>query len=107
MDKKEIIEGILYLLRGTSPTFDGSGYTFLQIKEFLKTNNVEIKQLKELLKKMENEGLIEERHFDEKYNGRVDYSIEKNGINLIEKIKKELKAKGIILDNKWRIPDIN
>ena len=114
MEKEEIIEGILHLLQGTAPTFDGLGYTYLQIREFLKLNNVQgysedekssLQRLKQLLREMEENGLIEERHFEEKYNGRVDYALEQKGIDLIEKKRKESKAKSIKLDDKWKLPD--
>jgi len=53
-------------------------YTFLQIREFLKLNNIkgyfwEGKEswgtLKNLVSEMEKLGLIEERHFDENLGG--------------------------------------
>ena len=74
MDKEEVKEGILCLLQGTAPTGDSIGYTFLEIKEFLKVNNVQgyfeegkehWKKLKDILGEMEEENLIEERHFGE------------------------------------------
>ncbi len=114
MEKEEVIEGILYLLQGTAPTFDGLGYTYLQIKEFLKLNKIQgyskdekssLQKLKKLLHEMEENEWIEERHFEEKYNGRVDYALEQKGIDLIERKRKELKVKGIKLENKWEIPD--
>src|SRR3989344_1395510 len=40
-EKEEVINGILHLLQVTAPTFDGLGHTFLQIREFLKLNNVQ------------------------------------------------------------------
>lgn len=104
MKREEIKEAILYLLQGTSPTGDGTGHTFLEIRQFLKLNNVKgyfednkeaWNRLKELLNKMEEEGLIEERHFGEVLCGRVDYSIEEQGIDLIEKRKK--------LEDKWKL----
>ncbi len=107
MEKEEIIEGILYLLQGTAQTF-------LQIREFLKLNKIQgysedekssIQKLKQLLREMEEKKLIEERHFDEKYNGRVDYALEQNGIDLIEKKRKEVKTKSIKLENKWKLLD--
>ena len=54
---------------------------------------------------MENKSLIEERHFDfsGKYTGRIDYSIENKGIELIEKIRKELKLRGIKIKDKWKL----
>jgi len=114
MEKEEVINGILHLLQVTAPTFDGLGHTFLQIREFLKLNNVQgyseddkssILRLRELLDEMEEENFIEERHFEEKYNGRVDYALEQKGIELIEKIRKEAKVKGVKLDDKWKLID--
>ena len=114
MEKEEVISGILYLLQASAPTFDGLGHTFLQIKEFLKLNNVKgyfedeklsILRLRKLLNGMEEDGLIEERHFEEKYNGRVDYALEQKGIDLIEKNRKEAKVKSIRLDDKWKLID--
>ena len=102
MEIKKIEEGILYLLQGTSPTGDGSGYTFLEIREFLESNNIQgyfeeekysWKKLKDLLEKMEEKELIEERHFGEILGGRVDFSIEQKVSELIEKKQKELKEK--------------
>jgi|TARA_Y100000310_G_scaffold327336_1_gene393532 hypothetical protein len=107
MDEQEIKEGILYLLEGSSPTGDGSGYTLLEIRDFLKLNNVEgffeegkenWKRLKNLLDEMEEGGLIEERHFGEVLGGRVDFSIENPGNDLIEGKRKSLKEK-------WKLPD--
>jgi len=112
MEKEEIKEGILHLLQRTSSTGDGMGWTFLEIRELLKINNVKgyfedtkesWKKLKDLLKEMEEEGLIEERHFGEVLSGRVDFSIEQKGIDWIKKRRKELKHKGIRLENKWKL----
>lgn len=114
MEKEEVIGGILYLLEGTAPTFDGLGYTFLQIREFLKLNKVQgyykdekssLQKLKQLLYEMEEKELIEERYFDEKHNGRVDYALEQKGIDLIEKKRKEAKTKSIKLESKWKLLD--
>lgn len=111
---EEVIEGILYLLQGTAPTFDGIGFTYLQIKEFLKINGIKgffendkssILRLRHLLHNMEENDLIEERHFDEKYNGRVDYAIENKGLEVIKDMIKKAKTKGIKLDDKWKIPE--
>jgi len=94
MKKEEIKEGILCLLAGESPTGDGSGYTLLEIREFLNLNNIEGyfeeneesgNRLKELLIEMEKEGLLEERHFGEVLKGRVDYSIENPGTEFLKK----------------------
>jgi len=107
VDKQEIKEGILYLLEGSSPTGDGSGYTFLEIRDFLKLNNItgffeegkeNWKRLKNLLDEMIEAGLIEERHFGEVLGGRVDFSIENPGNDLIKDKRKSLKEK-------WKLPD--
>lgn len=105
-ETENIEEGILYLLQGTNSTFDGMGYALDEIEEFLELNNVnEVSNLKDFLHKMEDKQLIEERHFDfsGKDLGRVDYSIENKGIELIEKIRKKLKSKGIKLESKWKL----
>lgn len=100
MEKEKVIEAILCQLQRTSPTFEDNGHTLLQIREFLKLNNIKgyfedghgsWKNLKKLLEEMEEGGLVEERHFSEKYSGRVDYSIEQKGINLIKGKKLNLK----------------
>lgn len=106
MEKKQIKEGILYLLQqNSSSAADGMGYTLLEIKDFLKLNTVKgyfeddkqaWKNLKELLSEMEEEGLVEERHFDAGLGGRVDYSIENPGIGMVGKNSK-------ILKDKWKI----
>jgi len=84
MKNKEVIEGILYLLQEKAPTFDGMGYTFLQIREFLKLNSIKgyfeegkepWENLKSLLREMEENNLMEERHFDESLGGRVDIAL--------------------------------
>ena len=68
MEKEEIIEGILYLLQGDNSNFDGFGYTLEEVRTFLKFNKVgEFKEngdLTDFLHEMEQDGLIEERHFD-------------------------------------------
>lgn len=108
MEKEEIIKGILYLLQeGSSSVGDGMGFTLLEIKEYLKLNNVNgyfeesrdswIK-LKKLINGMEEKGLIEERHFGGE--GRVDYSIENPGIEIMEKTDKKVNLK-----SKWKILD--
>jgi len=102
MDKEKIKEGILYLLQRTAPTGDNMGYIFLEIRKFLKLNNVQgyfeetkksWKKLKELLDEMGEEKLVEERHFGNVLNGRVDFSIEQKGIDLLTKKQKDLKEK--------------
>jgi len=107
MDKQGIKEGILYLLEESSPTGDGNGYTFLEIRDFLNLNDIVVffeegkenwKRLKNLLDEMEEEGLIEERHFGEVLSGRVDFSIKNPGISLIEGKKESLKEK-------WKLPN--
>ncbi|MBS3076874.1 hypothetical protein J4233_01245 [Candidatus Pacearchaeota archaeon] len=109
MEKEEIIEGILYLLQGDNSNFDGFGYTLEEVRTFLKFNKVgEFKEngdLTDFLHEMEQDGLIEERHFDfsGKDLGRIDYSIENIGIKKIEEIKKSLKVRGIKLEDKWKI----
>jgi len=103
MEKEEIIEGILYLLQGDNSNFDGFGYTLEEVRTFLKFNKVG--EFTDFLHEMEQDGLIEERHFDfsGKDLGRIDYSIENIGIKKIEEIKKSLKVRGIKLEDKWKI----
>lgn len=64
------------------------GLTFLELskalEEFRESRKEDRKRLKLLLMEMEDEELIEERHFP---NGRVDYSIENKGINCLERQK--------------------
>ncbi|NCN51907.1 hypothetical protein GW931_02755 [archaeon] len=107
MDNEKIKEGILYLLEGVSPTGDGHGYTFLEIKLFFKFNNIlnfceetkeSWKKLKNLLINMEKANLIEERYFGKKFNGRVDFSIEPLGTKLIG-------GKTKFLEKNWKIPE--
>ncbi|MFC1685514.1 hypothetical protein ACFLZZ_00655 [Nanoarchaeota archaeon] len=102
MEKDEIIEGILYLLQ-----FEGElAFTLLEIKDFLKLNGIKEysedeghwRKLKELLVEIENQELIEERHFGKEYHGRVDYSIENPGTQRIKDKQKELKEK-------WKFPE--
>ena len=108
MDKEEIKQGILHLLtQSNSSIGDGMGYTLLEIKDFLKFNNVSEysesdkeswEKIKDLLNEMEEEDLIEERHFGEILSGRVDYSIENKGLQLI-------KNKDKILKTKWKLSE--
>jgi hypothetical protein len=92
MDKETIKDGILFLL-------EGDNYTLLEIRSFFKLNKIEgyfeeekesWRNLKNLLNDMEDQELIEERHFDD---GRVDYSIEQRGIDLIKQKRNKLKSK--------------
>jgi len=96
MEKKEIIEGILYMLQGATSKFDGRRYKYLQILDFLKANNVIVNNLREIIKEIEDKGLIEERHFGKEHDDRVDYSIEQKGIDLIKNKRNELR-------NKWKL----
>jgi DNA-binding PadR family transcriptional regulator len=84
--------GILRLLERLSNSEEG-GWAVADIIKFLEKNKIKKskKELLALLKDMENEGLIEKRHFA---NGNEDYTIENKGI-------KFLKGAG---DCKWLIP---
>src|SRR5687768_663210 len=100
MEKQDVKEGILLLLEGTSPdSADGFGWTFNEIKEYLKLNDIEYEEnaLKILLDEMENEGLIEGRLSG---NTIWDYSIENPGIEII-------KEKGKSLNEKWKLLEDN
>ena len=106
MNKEEIKIGILFLLSHSNENwldekFADNGFTFLEIMEFLKLNNVSIdyKELKILLDEMEDEGLFEERHFGKELMGRVDYDIETPGAKLLE--KQDMSK----LEKKWRLPE--
>ncbi|MDP3992561.1 MAG: hypothetical protein U1B79_01275 [Candidatus Pacearchaeota archaeon] len=79
MDNEKIIKDILHLLSKKSVNYDEMGHTFLEIKDLLK--NIEARKLKQILIDMEDKNLIEERHFAD---GRVDYSIENKGLDLIK-----------------------
>lgn len=96
MEREGIKKCILYLLQ------DGLGHTFLEIREFLNINSVEgysdenkgsLEQLKNLFSEMEDNGLIEERHFND---GRADYAIRQDGIDLIRKKRKKLKREWVL-----------
>ncbi len=109
MRKEEIKEGILYLLQGVSPTGDGVGWTFLEIRRFLRINNIQgyfeetkssWKRLKEIIEEMKNEGLIEERYFGEELNGMVDFSITQKGIDWIKGRDNELQKQIV---KKWKV----
>jgi len=106
MEEQEIKEGILYLLSHNSDIGDGLGHTLIEIQNFLEHNDIWKKdkydqeknkenweKIKNLLDEMEKEGLIEERHFGEELMGRVDYSSENLGFELIKDKEKELEAK--------------
>jgi len=103
MNKQEIKEGILFLLTQHTDEGDGLGYTFDEIRIFLKLNNVarffeeeNTDALNDLLDEMEKEELIEERHFGKVLEERIDFSIENEGIKLIQ-------GKEDFLKNKWKI----
>ena len=96
MNNENIRQGILFLLQyenEESPCKDG--YTFLEIRDFLKLNNngIDHKELKGILTGMEDHKLIEERHFGNEFSGRVDYSNEPLGIGIVEDSINELKEK--------------
>ena len=55
------------------------GVTLLELKSKLKGIRYSEKELKSNLKKLEEQNLIEERHF----NDRVDYSLEHKGYKLL------------------------
>ena len=99
MQNKEIVEGILCLLQGTSPEGDGCGYTIKQIQNFLKENGITIDNLYGFLENFEKKGLVEKR-FLGGLEGRIDFSIEQKGIDLIEELRKKSKIK---LEDKWKI----
>ncbi len=96
MEKNEIIEGILYMLQGATSKFDGQGYKYSQILDFLKANGVIVENLREILKEIEDKGLIEERYFGKEHDDRIDYAIEQKGIDLIKNKRKEVR-------NKWKL----
>ena len=111
MDKEEIKIGILFLLSNPNDNWPDeqvaeSAYTFIEIAEFFKLNDIGDytlpdspfwKELRNILEEMEDDGLIEERHFGNNLMGRVDYSLENPGMNLI---RKQDEAK---LKKKWRL----
>jgi DNA-binding PadR family transcriptional regulator len=112
MDSEELSIGLLYLLGQSAPTGDGLGYTFEEIMQFIEMNNIPqyfeedsgfAENLLKLLKDMEKQGLIEERHFGEEDLDRVDYSITNKGINFIEDKEKECKKNGKPLEKRWVI----
>jgi len=99
MNTEDIKKGILHFI--SKPSYnspDRMGHTILEIKEFLKLNNVEksIDDIKKLLSEMEKEELIEERHMGK----RIDYALENAGIQIIEKFKEEIS-------DKWNLPKLS
>jgi DNA-binding HxlR family transcriptional regulator len=66
----------------------GDGVLFLKLKENLK-DVLSWKELKLLLMELEEEGLIEERHFDD---GRVDYKLEIKGYRFFDNLKRQSKT---------------
>ena len=109
MEKQEVKEGILFLLKEDNASKeingDGMGYSLLEIKEYLKLNGVKeyiqgqdgLKKLQNLLAEMENERLIEKRILG---GNLYDYSIENPGYLITENNKDTLKEK-------WILPDDN
>jgi hypothetical protein len=110
-NKEEIKEGILYLLTHENNDYPDEvkdcGYTLLEIWDFLDLNKVDgyesgstsaFQNLRKLLYEMEDEDLIEERHFGKEVYGRVDYAIENPGFDFLKKLD-ESKPK-----NKWILP---
>lgn len=92
MDRNALKLGILYLLDTPSRQDNGEEYTFLEIREFLKLNNVtdyhEVdetswRRLKDLLREMAEEGLIEERHSGTENDEIITYSIEDKGVEML------------------------
>jgi hypothetical protein len=105
MNKEEVKKGILhFILQGGGTSADRMGHTLLDIKKFLSINEIDDysqglpswKRLRLLLLEMEEEGLLEERHFDE---GRVDYVIQEEGCTMVEEERLELGAI-------WIVPEI-
>ena len=106
ISKEEIKQGILYLLDTPSIQDNGDAYTFLEIREFLKKNEVtdyhEVDEsswlrLKDLLREMAEAGLIEERHSGIETEEVITYSIEDRGVELLT--TDELSD----LTNKWKL----
>ena len=91
---------------------DGLGHTFLEILAFLEKNGIWKREkynkkknienwnkLKSLLQKMEDEGLIEERHFGRKLMGRVDYALTSKGFKIVEEKRELMKKKWKLLES--------
>jgi hypothetical protein len=96
MDKKEIKEGIVYLLWRTQ------GSTFDEISDFLSMNKVQgfeedsPEKLRILLNEMKEEELIEER-FMVDGTDKVDFALESAGTQILGS-----EGKGHELGRKWR-----
>lgn len=75
---------ILKLIKGLQ---SGDGVLYLELMGNLK-GIISWKELRYLLIELEEEGLIEERHFDD---GKVDYKIEPKGWNFLKSIQKSAK----------------
>lgn len=97
-DIKKIKEGILYLLQ-----FDES-FTLIDIKDYLKLNSIDvpIRFMKRILEELEDDHLIEERHFGENRDGRVDYCLCGEGDNVLKKRKEEKE-----MHKFWKLPEFN
>ena len=76
MDNELIKREILVLLEGEDGLPLVELHKLLKEKNLIK-NDVRFRDLRKLLEELEDEGLIEERHFGEDQNFRVDYSLEK------------------------------
>jgi DNA-binding HxlR family transcriptional regulator len=89
-EKAKLIEEFTIILKilnspNISSDFQDNGYTFEEIVKSIKKEKIKLseKKLKKLLKDMEKEGLLEERHFGKEYDYRVDYNLENKGIKII------------------------
>ncbi len=109
MNKEEIKQGILYLLDTPLAGGNVEGCTGQQIKEFLKINNIvdhsednenSWRRLKDLLREMAEEGLIEEKHPESTTSTeeKILYAIEDEGIAAITEEKRS------DLVQKWKLP---
>ncbi|MDP2925974.1 MAG: helix-turn-helix domain-containing protein [Nanoarchaeota archaeon] len=74
MDEEDIVEGILYFLS------IGEERNIKDIKDFLLINDFAFPNLKNLLKDMEKEGLIEKRKID----NALFYDLADNGVNYLK-----------------------
>jgi hypothetical protein len=94
-NEKEIREGIIFLLSHELHESQFCGWDIEGIMDFFKLNKFEVKkeEMIKLLRKMEDEGLLEERHFLDK---SVDYSIENPGMALFKNMSYPK------LEKKWK-----
>lgn len=100
MEKEEIKLGILYLLCINNKY---GGYTLIEIRDFLKDNNIEheLRPLRQLLMEMEDEKLILENHFkSDKFDGRVDYTLKNEGFQFMNKKVPDFAA----FQSRWKAP---